>query len=855
MDAHTQGQVDYWAAAHQLGLDPQRPTGQEARCRCPAGCDDGHRPHDFGSSLNVATGHLACYRCGGFHLDNLTRGELPQREAPPRPEPARDPVDIIQAWKVLSGLRADHMPRVSGWPQELAEAVAAHPDVAWAPERPVGSRHADRLRVHAWSRNPSEPEGAPPRPLLVALRDPEGEVVSVMRRAVDRAASPKSKRASKSLCPAQGLALLGDLTRLPRLEGPLLLVEGETDYLAADALCGLGLLPCGGAVGTPSRSGLVGLARELVSRLPAGSRVVCIPDLGDRGKQQKTWDAGERDMERACAELVRGGHHATLLRLPTDQDGKADFCQVLEQRGLEELVKLIEAHLGERAPEAPPPGPGDGAPPPPASNDEGGGGGPDGWCLPLTDVGNRERFVLRNRDRARYSPALGGWLVWDGVRWEADTQRNRAQELGIETARAIRAEARQAGVELPEPQRIALRGALAKHAALSERAGAISAMLRLAGSHPDLAVTVEELDADPWLLGTRNGVVDLRTGALRGARRADLLTRRCDVDFDPAAPCPTWDRFLLEVMGGDGALVEYLQRAVGYSLTGSTREQVFFFLHGSGRNGKGTFVETLTDLLGIGEGGYGAAASFDTFLAGRGSGPRDDLAALRGVRLVTAGEPNEGRKLDEGFVKSITGGDTISARFLYGRPFSFRPQFKLWLSGNHRPRITGTDNGIWRRVKQIPFAVQFVDEADSARGLRGPAVDRALPDKLRRELPGVLAWAVRGALWWQEEGLCEPDAVSKATQDYRDEQDLLGAFLRECCVSGPGLKVKAQALYDAYTDWCLRGGQRPQEVRSIHEVGASIVSRGYSKTRTGRGFHYQGLGLLAPENMGGLDDD
>jgi putative DNA primase/helicase len=284
---------------------------------------------------------------------------------------------------------------------------------------------------------------------------------------------------------------------------------------------------------------------------------------------------------------------------------------------------------------------------------------------------------------------------------------------------------------------------------------------------------------------------------------------------------------LEEIFGGDRQLISFVQRAVGYSLTGDTREQCLFILHGNGANGKSTFLEILLKLLGS----HAAITSFSTFLVHQNPGtPRNDVAKLHGARLVKATESQKQAMLDEAAVKEAVGGDTLSARFLFKEFFEFRPQFKLWLATNHRPSIHGTDDAIWRRIKLIPFERQF----------SGKQRDSKLREKLESELPGILAWAVRGCLEWQRVGLGTPPVVEKATLSYRQESDHYGRFLAECCTDRPRDEVSGSDLFDAYVQWCSRVKERPEPNNSFAKA---LLERGIRKKRKKTGVVYVGVGL------------
>ena len=431
-----------------------------------------------------------------------------------------------------------------------------------------------------------------------------------------------------------------------------------------------------------------------------------------------------------------------------------------------------------------------------------------------TDLGNARRFAAEHNARLRYVVQRRQWLVWQAGRWRIDDdgEHHRAAKATVE--RMLVEAINLTGDE---------RKRAAMHALASQEEPRLRRMLTLAGTEPGLALTAEALDADPWLLACGNGTIDLRTGTLRPHDPADLLTLGTDIDYQPDATCERWQRFLLEIFNGDRELVEFMRRAVGYSLTGDTREHALFVLHGAGCNGKTTFVEIVKRLLG----GLAATAAFDTFARVRGDrGPRNDLARLHRARLVAAAESGEGRRLDEATVKNLTGGDTIAARFLYGEHFEYRPQFKLWLATNHRPRVDGDDDAIWRRIRLVPFTVTF-------RGREDRELDRAL----EAELPGILTWAVQGCLDWQKHGLGTAGAVEQATAEYRHEEDLLGAFLEERCELGDG-EVDPADIRAAYEAFCADLGEKPLAANAL---GKQLARRGI--TRVKRANVYRGVRL------------
>lgn len=433
----------------------------------------------------------------------------------------------------------------------------------------------------------------------------------------------------------------------------------------------------------------------------------------------------------------------------------------------------------------------------------------------LTDLGNAERFVARHGTNVRWLPAWSKWLIWDGRRWQLD-ETLEVMRLAHDTARSIYAEAQKL-VSRKE------RAEMAKHAVKSEGDARLRAMLSQVQAQPSIAITTTHLDADPWLISCQNGTIDLRDGTLRAHRREDLITKLVPTEYDVHMECPRWFAFLERVLAGDQDMIAFLQRAVGYSLTGLTSARALFFLYGSGANGKSTFLEILRGLLA----GYAQQADFTTFLERKGDGPRNDIARLFGARLVTSSEVGEGKRLNESLVKTLTGDETVTARFLHAEFFEFRPSFKLWLAANHKPVIRGTDNAIWDRVRLIPFTVS-IPEAERDAGLR---------DALLAELPGILAWAVQGAVLWHRGGLGAPASVRAATDNYRRESDTLGAFLEDCCELSPLWEAPSSTLYSAYAAWCTAGGEyqitQTAFGRALEERGLPAVKRGGKKVRIG----------------------
>src|ERR671917_1169796 len=420
-----------------------------------------------------------------------------------------------------------------------------------------------------------------------------------------------------------------------------------------------------------------------------------------------------------------------------------------------------------------------------------------------TDLGNAERFVDSHRARVLWCPARKAFLIWDGKRYGWD-ERGEVVKLAHQTARGIFHDA--ATAEGEDEQK-----AITKWALASQNESRINAMLSQA--KPYLAVGMEELDRDPWLVNCQNGTLDLRTGRLKDSTPADRITKVVPVDYDPDAPCPRFKQFLKETLV-DETVIKFVKRYSGYTLTGITRERLLAILYGFGKNGKTTLVELLHEVLGD----YARNTDVETLLIKKYQGVGNDVAALKGARFVSAAEVENGRRLAESKVKQLTGSDTVTARYLFGEPFNFRPEFKLWLSTNNKPVIQGTDDAIWDRIRLIPFMQRF----------DGPKADTKLPDKLRDELAGVFSWMVEGCLEWQEHGLQEPKTVTDATKQYREEMDTLASFLDEVCVMGPHYRVLAERLYQRYAMWCDNSGERKDPKKAFV---ARLEERGFERRR------------------------
>lgn len=443
-----------------------------------------------------------------------------------------------------------------------------------------------------------------------------------------------------------------------------------------------------------------------------------------------------------------------------------------------------------------------------------------------TDQGNADRLVSKLQGRIKFTREAG-WMLWAGGKWEPNETgvRHAAREAIYSALRAEILQAMKTG-----PHQTAN---LVKWWKNSESAVRIAGALALAEGDPVVFARKADFDRDPMLLNVQNGIIDLRTGRLSPHDPNAMLTRISPATFDPDAECPLFLGFLNRIFKGDADLISFVQRAIGYSLTGDISEQVWFLLYGSGQNGKSTLVGLVSKLLG----GYAGKTGIDTFMvrANQQIGNTPEIAALDGTRCVYATEPEEGRRLAVGRIKDMTGGEPICATPKYRDPYNFDPVWKLWISGNHRPVISETTKAAWRRIRLIPFDVEIKDEEKDLR----------LPQKLERELPGILRWAVEGCLKWQKEGLGTCDVVKTATDEYRQTQDNLGEFLADCCIiptEKPGaVHAPASDLFTAYSRWCEMAGE---PYVSQRRFGEALSSRGFQRFKGKKGlFYWKGLKL------------
>jgi len=442
-----------------------------------------------------------------------------------------------------------------------------------------------------------------------------------------------------------------------------------------------------------------------------------------------------------------------------------------------------------------------------------------------TDSGNAEALALLFGDKLRYVHNIG-WHVWNGQYWRPD-EDHKVTEFVKELAK----ERQMLVVELSARDKDDSAGIIKNKMAKAfqlENKGKIANCLKMAESAPPFSTLSNELDSHPMLLSCPNGTVDLETGKLRSASPDDLITNCTSVNYVPGATAPRWEKFLDEIFiltpgMPDYELIDWVQRLLGYVLTGRVNERCLPVGYGEGANGKSTLIDTISHILGS----YSGTASFTNFLERQLDGSTNDVAAMRGKRFVSAIETGPGKYLDEVKVKQLTGGDPISCRFLYHEYFQYYPTFKIFLACNDKPKIRGTDNAIWDRLKVVPFNARFV----------GKTQDKYLLSKLISEAEGILAWMVKGCLMWQEHGLGECDAVRLTSKSYRTDEDAFARFLQERVEHKAGAFTAVQKVFLEYGQWARANGEK--ELTTANRVGMEMSRRGYQSVHKNnvRGYH------------------
>lgn len=440
------------------------------------------------------------------------------------------------------------------------------------------------------------------------------------------------------------------------------------------------------------------------------------------------------------------------------------------------------------------------------------------------DMGMAQRFLDRFPDNFLYSFTDKKWYVFNGSYWEQDNQ-GLVEKAADKVINDLKNESLvvQDGVD-EDKARKAWQKFIKSERSRASKVNMINEIKHL------VSVLHSQWDKEKMMLNTPSGYIDLTNGTLHDHDYKKMFTQETGVDFTEKVDCPQWLEFLDQTFNHDKEVIHFVQKAVGYSLTGSNSEQVMFIPYGNGRNGKSVFLNVVK----YAAGSYAKTMNAETIMQKRNNssqGPSSDIARLESARLVISSEANEGDRLDESLIKQMTGGDTLVARYSYGSDFEFNPTFKLWMATNHMPNIHGTDEGIWRRLVIIPFNHTVKKEN----------VDKNLEDKLKAESMGILKWAIDGAMMWQREGLNEPDSIRSAGKGYREEMDVIQAFVDENCQISPDFSVQASELFNAYRDWADETNN--WKGMSNTKFGREISKR-FKKTRKENGIFYHGLDLI-----------
>lgn len=559
--------------------------------------------------------------------------------------------------------------------------------------------------------------------------------------------------------------------KLPELlQAPsVFIVEGEKKVMA---------LQHWGLTATCNAGG-AGKWRDEYAPYFAGKHVVILPDNDDPGRSHA---------QKVASSLLPIADSVKIVELP-GLPPKGDIVDWQQAGHQPEELK----HLVEQTPVLDP-----------------AKAAPQEAC-PATEDSIALAFANRYKDDLRYCHETGAWYIWRDTHWEMERTRlafDMVRNLCRETAAALESK---------------------KLASTLSKAATVGSVERLAQSDRHFAVTSGIWDADHYLLGTPEGVVDLRSGVLLPARREDFITKTTTVAPAASSEAPLWSRFLHEATQGDVALQRFMRQIAGYALTGDISEHALFFIYGPGGNGKSVFLNTINNILGA----YTATAAMDTFVASKGDRHPTDLAMLRGARLVSVSETEEGRAWAESRIKQLTGGDQVTARFMRQDFFTFTPQFKLLIVGNHKPVLKNVDDAARRRFNIIPF-------------VHKPATpDKQLEEKLRAEYPAILRWMIEGCLDWQENGLVRPESVREATASYFDEQDLFGQWIEECCEVGTVHWATTTRLFDSWKSYAERNGEYAGDVRKF---GPMLSKRGFLPERTKHSRGFRGIAIKQHED-------
>ncbi|MBO4639935.1 MAG: hypothetical protein J5710_09295 [Treponema sp.] len=428
--------------------------------------------------------------------------------------------------------------------------------------------------------------------------------------------------------------------------------------------------------------------------------------------------------------------------------------------------------------------------------------------MQFTDVTNCDYFLKAYGDIIRYCITWNKFLFWNGTNWDIDTRGRVAERCKIFVHKMYR------GMRYITDRQ--LEAAFEKHLIKSESFRRIQALEGLLKISEEIKVEDFELDTNNYYFNVDKYTLNLKTMRVMEPNQKHLITKKSNFIFEKGTDCPTWNLFLMQIFNKDLQLIRFIQKAMGYALSGDVSEQCLFILWGTGANGKSTFLNVMLELFGD----YATSTGIETFMK-KNSEQSNDLARLKGLRLVTTSEIEQGRQISESLIKVVTGEDALTARFLYGEYFSFKPTFKIFMATNHKPKIRGADNGIWRRIKMIPFTVTIPPEQR----------DKNLTAKLIAENSGILNWLLKGYAMWKKEGLEEPDAVREANEEYRMDMDSVGTFVTDCLELDASLqwRLPTNLLYQTYIKWCNKNNER---VMSQKWLGMRMSEKGFKRVIT-----------------------
>ncbi len=533
----------------------------------------------------------------------------------------------------------------------------------------------------------------------------------------------------------------------------------------------------------------------------AGRHVAILPDNDDAGRQFA---------DRVASRLIGKAKSVKVLQIPGLPE-KGDVSDYFDNGGTKRQLLTLK----KKSPKWEPPE---------RVEDTSQVINPVEMGAERTDLENARRYAQKHGGAVRFDHVRSKWLVYDGSRWVID-KTGEVERRGKEVADEIWRDGLTSGNQ-----------DAIKHAAKVASAAAIRNMIKLAESEPGIPVTADELDRHPMLLNCPNGTLDLESRELRPHRRDDMLTKLCPTEFVPDAESRLWRKALLDIFDNDESLIAFVQRFFGMCLTGDVREQVVTFLHGDGANGKTVFLDAVMQTIGE---DYVIKAADEILMAKNSEVHPTAFADLFGVRMAVVMETDFGKKLSEGSLKALTGGDRVRARRMREDYWEFRPTHKIVLCTNHLPHVSGTDHAIWRRILRIPFNVTFTECKRTAKQPGFRVADKQLSRKLAAEREAILAWLVDGCRDWLENGLRTPEVMKKATEEYRQHEDVLGRFLKEKCTFGSGKQVQSSNLYTAYKFWCESNGETPLSLRQFAD---SLTDRKFERKKSSNTY-YVGLSL------------